>query len=74
MVNISPMGFFKDPRKYGRKVREISMEEYKPWEIVKHLPMTANFTVSYKLKERKVEVWTLFPAPVERAIKKSLES
>lgn len=74
MVNISPMNFFKDPRKYGRKVRELSMEEYKPWEIVKHLPWHANFTISYKLKERKVEVWTLFPGIVEEAIKKSLGS
>ncbi|MCK4734498.1 MAG: hypothetical protein KAT65_18725 [Methanophagales archaeon] len=63
-----------DPRKYGRKVRELSMDEYKPWEIAKHLSMPANFTISYKLEEGKVEVWSIFPDLVEGAIKKSLES
>jgi len=63
-----------DPRKYGKKVRELSMEEYKPWEIAKHLSMPANFTISYKLEERKVEVWSIFPDLVEGAIMKSLES
>ncbi len=63
-----------DPRKYGKKVRELSMDEYKPWEIAKHLSMPANFTISYKLEEGKVEVWSIFPDLVDEAIKKSLES
>ena len=62
----------RDPRKYGRKVRELSFEEYKPWEISKHLPLPVNFTIGYKLKERKVEVWTIFPSAVEKAVEKYL--
>jgi len=58
--------------KFGKMVRELSFEEYKPWEVSKHLSLPANFTIRYKLKERKVEVWTIFPSMVEKAIEKSL--
>lgn len=67
-----PRNPMRDPRKYGRMVRELSFEEYKPWEIIKHLPAPANFTIGYKLKERKVEIWTISPSAVEKAIAKSL--
>ena len=62
----------RDPRKYGRMVKELSFDEYKPWDISKHLPLPANFTIGYKLKDRKVEIWTIFPSAVEKAIEKSL--
>ena len=54
-------------------VRELSFGEYRPWKISKYLPLPANFTIGYKLKDRKVEVWTIFPSMVEGAIKKSLK-
>jgi hypothetical protein len=69
----SPRDFLKDPKEYGKKVRELTFEDYKPWEIAKHLSLPANFTISYRRAERKVEIWSIFPDIVEEAIKKSLK-
>lgn len=64
----------RDPFWYGVCVRELKMEDYKPWLIAKYLRMPGNFTVRYKGNERKVEVWSIFPQAVEKAIEKSLAS
>lgn len=64
----------RDPFIYGRCVRELKVEDYKPWLIAKHLRMPGNFTVRRKRDEGAVEVWSIFPEAVDEAIEKSLES
>lgn len=64
---------FADPLKYRELVTELPYEQYKPWEISKHLSPPANFTVRYNRAERKVRVWSVCPKAVERAIELSLK-
>lgn len=62
----------RNPFWYGVLVRELDMADYKPWLIAKYLRMPGNFTIRYKRNAGKVEVWSIFPEAVEKAIERSL--